>query len=162
MEILHISNNQQMLLYLEGFFYNPNIQPQEEYQKRLTAQKHVLERMNFSDVNLIEGEYTVVKTARAFKNALSRNQNIYLYNDIDFDEDEINFGDYSGTILGNGYTVSNFTIGYDDSRTGLKGELTDLSEIYHKIRAVRPPSSSMTRDSTTYGWLFRVVSTSSG
>ena len=39
------------------FFYNPNIQPQEEYQKRLTAQKHVLERMNFSDVNLIEGEY---------------------------------------------------------------------------------------------------------
>ena len=78
-------------------------------------------------LDLIEGEYTVVKTARAFKNALSRNQNIYLYNDIDFDEDEINFGDYSGTILGNGYTVSNFTIGYDDSRTGLKGELTDLT-----------------------------------
>lgn len=78
-------------------------------------------------LDLIEGEYSVVKTAKQFKNALSRNQNIYLYNDIDFDEDEINFNNYSGTILGNGYTVSNFTIGYDDSRTGLKGELDDLN-----------------------------------
>lgn len=39
------------------FFYNPNIQPQEEYEKRLSAQKDVLEKMNFSDVELIEGEY---------------------------------------------------------------------------------------------------------
>ena len=78
-------------------------------------------------LDLIEGEYTVVKTARQFKNALSRNQNIYLFNDIDYDEDEINFESYSGTILGNGYTISNFTIGYDDSRTGLKGELDDLT-----------------------------------
>ena len=78
-------------------------------------------------LQLIEGQYSVVKTAKQFKNALSRNQNIYLYNDIDFDEDEINFNNYSGTILGNGFTVSNFTIGYDDSRTGLKGELDDLN-----------------------------------
>ncbi len=78
-------------------------------------------------LDLIEGDYTVVKTANQFRNALSRGQNIYLYNDIDFDEDEINFSSYSGTILGNGYTVSNFTIGYDDSRTGLKGELDDLT-----------------------------------
>ena len=78
-------------------------------------------------LDLIEGEYTVVKTARQFKNALSRNQNIYLFNDIDYDEDEINFESYSGTILGNGYTISNFTISYDDSRTGLKGELDDLT-----------------------------------
>ncbi len=39
------------------FFYNPNIQPDEEYQKRLSAQKDVLCKMNFSDVQLIEGEY---------------------------------------------------------------------------------------------------------
>ena len=78
-------------------------------------------------LDLIEGEYSVVKTAKQFKNALSRGQNIYLYNDIDFDEDEINFGSYSGTILGNNHTVSNFTIGYDDSRSGLKGEITDLT-----------------------------------
>ncbi len=77
-------------------------------------------------LNLIEGQYTVVKTAKQFKNALSRNQNIYLYNNVDFDEDEINFNSYSGTILGNGYKVSNFTISYDDSRTGLKGEIDDL------------------------------------
>lgn len=39
------------------FFYNPNIQPYEEYEKRLSAQKDVLDRMNFSEVELIEGEY---------------------------------------------------------------------------------------------------------
>lgn len=78
-------------------------------------------------LDLIEGEYTVVKTAKQFKNAISRNQNIYLCADIDFDEDEISFGEYSGEILGNGYVVSNFTIDYDDSRSGLKGELDDLN-----------------------------------
>ena len=39
------------------FFYNPNIQPQEEYEKRLSAQRDVLEKMGFSDVEFIEGEY---------------------------------------------------------------------------------------------------------
>lgn len=39
------------------FFYNPNIHPEEEYKKRLSAQKDVLEKMNFSDVELIEGDY---------------------------------------------------------------------------------------------------------
>lgn len=39
------------------FFYNPNIQPYEEYEKRLSTQKDVLDRMNFSEVELIEGEY---------------------------------------------------------------------------------------------------------
>lgn len=78
-------------------------------------------------LDLIEGDYTVVKTARQFKNAIAKGENIYLCNDIDFDEDEISFTNYSGEILGNGYKVSNFTIDYDDSRSGLKGELDDLS-----------------------------------
>ncbi len=39
------------------FFYNPNIQPEEEYQKRLSAQKDVLQKMNFFNVELIEGKY---------------------------------------------------------------------------------------------------------
>ncbi len=39
------------------FFYNPNIHPFEEYSRRLEAQKEVLEKMNFNDVKLIEGEY---------------------------------------------------------------------------------------------------------
>ncbi len=39
------------------YFYNPNIQPLDEYKKRLSAQKNVLEKMGFSEVQLIEGEY---------------------------------------------------------------------------------------------------------
>lgn len=77
-------------------------------------------------LNLIEGDYTVVKTAKQFKNAIAKGENIYLCNDIDFDEDELIFDSYSGEILGNGFTVSNFTIDYDDSRSGLKGEIDDL------------------------------------
>ncbi len=39
------------------FFYNPNIHPEEEYQRRLHAQKKVLESLPLNDVELIEGEY---------------------------------------------------------------------------------------------------------
>ena len=39
------------------FFYNPNIHPEEEYQRRLQAQKKVLESLPLKDVELIEGEY---------------------------------------------------------------------------------------------------------
>ncbi len=49
------------------FFYNPNIQPEEEYQKRLSAQKVVLEKMNFSDVELMEGEYISDEFFKAVK-----------------------------------------------------------------------------------------------
>lgn len=44
--------------YIKLFFYNPNIQPSEEYYKRLEEQKKVIERMKLSEsVELIEGEY---------------------------------------------------------------------------------------------------------
>ena len=39
------------------FFFNPNIHPVEEYQRRLEAQKKVLESLPLNDVELIEGEY---------------------------------------------------------------------------------------------------------
>lgn len=40
------------------YFYNPNIHPEDEYLKRLDAQKKVLSSMCFGDkVKLIEGEY---------------------------------------------------------------------------------------------------------
>ena len=39
------------------FFYNPNIHPEEEYNRRLQAQKKVLESLPLKDVELIEGEY---------------------------------------------------------------------------------------------------------
>ena len=78
-------------------------------------------------LNLIKGEYTIVRTARQFKNAISRNQNVYLMNDIDFDGDELVFTSYSGLIEGNGYTISNFEIDYNDQKSGLKSELDNPS-----------------------------------
>lgn len=40
------------------YFYNPNIHPEEEYKKRLEAQKKVIEKIPFSgSVTLVEGEY---------------------------------------------------------------------------------------------------------
>lgn len=40
------------------YFYNPNIQPESEYIKRLNTQKEVLERISFSGkITLIKGEY---------------------------------------------------------------------------------------------------------
>lgn len=74
-------------------------------------------------LDLIEGEYTLVNTAKKFTRAISRGQNVYLLCDIDLDGDEICFNSYSGIILGNGHTVSNFEIDYDAKRSGLKGEL---------------------------------------
>lgn len=78
-------------------------------------------------LDLIEGEYTVVKTARQFKTALTRNESIYLINDIDLEGEEISFNSYSGTIKGRGYKVYNFAIKYDSSKGGLKGSLEDIN-----------------------------------
>ena len=78
-------------------------------------------------LELIEGEYTIVSTAKQLTRALSRNQNIYLVADIDLDGDEICFDKYSKTFLGNGHTISNFEIDYDSARSALKGELDDLN-----------------------------------
>jgi len=39
---------------VSGFFYNPNIQPEEEYRKRLAVAQKVSQLLNFG---LIEGEY---------------------------------------------------------------------------------------------------------
>lgn len=49
------------------FFCNSNIHPQEEYEKRLLAQKEVLEKMGFSEVELIEGEYLPENFFKAVK-----------------------------------------------------------------------------------------------
>ena len=78
-------------------------------------------------LDLIEGEYTVVKTARQFKTALTRNESIYLMNDIDLEGEEISFNSYSGTIQGRGYKVYNFAVKYDSSKGGLKGSLEDIN-----------------------------------
>lgn len=55
----------------------------------------------------MEGSFTAVTDASEFKTALRSNQNIILMNDIEFAEGELfNYiPTYSGTILGNNYTV---------------------------------------------------------
>lgn len=78
-------------------------------------------------LNLIEGEYTVVKTARQFKTAITRSENIYLLNDIDLNNEAICYGTYSGIIMGNGFKVKNFEIDYDSTKNGLKGSLDDIN-----------------------------------
>ena len=78
-------------------------------------------------LNLIEGEYTVVKTARQFKTALTRNENIYLLNDIDLNNEAICYTTYSGIIMGRGYKVKNFEIDYDSTKNGLQGSLDDIN-----------------------------------
>lgn len=54
------------------FFYNPNIHPKDEYEKRLDAQKDVLQKLGYAEkVQLIEGEYdteSFFKTVRGFEN----------------------------------------------------------------------------------------------
>ena len=61
------------------------------------------------------------------KTALTRNESIYLMNDIDLEGEEISYNSYSGTIQGRGFKVYNFAIKYDSSKGGLKGSLEDIN-----------------------------------
>lgn len=50
------------------FFYNPNIQPAEEYEKRLSAQKQLLERAKYKNpVAFLAGEYDPQRFFEAVK-----------------------------------------------------------------------------------------------
>ena len=50
----------------------------------------------------------------------NKNANLYLTSDIDFENEEFSgFGDYKGTIKGNGFAIKNFTLSYDNSKNGL-------------------------------------------
>lgn len=50
------------------FFYNPNIQPAEEYEKRLSAQKQLLERAKYKNpVVFLAGEYEPQRFFEAVK-----------------------------------------------------------------------------------------------
>lgn len=77
-------------------------------------------------LNLIEGEFTVVSTRRQLTSALSKNENIYLLNDIDFEGRAICFDEYTGLFEGNNFKLYNFEVNYDSSKGGLKGSLDDL------------------------------------
>ena len=60
----------------------------------------------------IKGDYAIVRSAADLR--AKKNANIYLMNDIDFGGgDFTGFGDYKGTIEGNGHTIRNFRLTYD-------------------------------------------------
>ena len=65
-------------------------------------------------VDYIEGEYKLVGSYAELKSSVTKN--IYLTADIDCGGEDFNFGDYSGkTLKGNGYTISNFALGGDQT-----------------------------------------------
>ena len=85
-------------------------------------------------LDLIEGEYSLVTNYKEFRNAISRNENIYLMNDIDFDGKEMCFNSYSGEILGNGHKLMNLTVDYDTKKSGLKGELESDGKLDNSVK----------------------------
>ena len=69
-------------------------------------------------LHYIEGDYVLVDSPR--KLLASKNSNIYLTKDIDFEGDDFSgFGDFKGIIKGNGFAIKNFNLSYDSSRNGL-------------------------------------------
>ena len=80
-------------------------------------------------LDLIEGEYTVVKKASELSSAIKQNKDIYLANDIDFDGKAISFDDYSGLLEGNGHKIYNATYSVSkekgDINTALKGDINN-------------------------------------
>jgi Uncharacterized protein conserved in bacteria len=61
-----------------GYFYNPNIQPQEEYQLRLKETRKVAKHLDFE---LIEGAYDVdhwFKLTEKFKNEPEKGRRCYI------------------------------------------------------------------------------------
>ena len=48
--------------------------------------------------------------------------------DIDMNGEALNFGDYKSSFIGNGYTISNFTVNYTASRDSLVEDFTDSNK----------------------------------
>lgn len=68
-------------------------------------------------VKYIEGEYKLIKTAEDL--IKYKNQNIYLLNDIDMGGKTFSFGDYKKDFQGNNFTISNFSVNYNEKESGL-------------------------------------------
>ncbi len=76
----------------------------------------------------IEGTYTVVRTASELTLASTRNANIYLAADIDMDGKALSFGNFKKELLGNGHTISNFSVSYSAGRDDLIEDFDDPSK----------------------------------
>ena len=78
-------------------------------------------------LHYIEGDYVLVDSVRQL--TANKDKNLYFTSDIDFDgEDFYGFGDYTGVIKGNGFTVKNFNLSYDNSKNGLLSDPDLTSE----------------------------------
>ncbi len=75
----------------------------------------------------IPGEYMIVKNFDDLEDAIRDEMNIYLYNDIDCEAKDLDFGDFNNReFIGNGYTISNFN--YDDNLGSItKDQIANIS-----------------------------------
>ena len=74
-------------------------------------------------VEYLDGEYLIVTNAEQLSSRISSSQNIYLAADIDLEGRELCFVNYRGTLKGNGYTISNFKLGYGTTVNDLIDDL---------------------------------------
>lgn len=78
-------------------------------------------------VEYIEGTYTIVRNASQLR--LARSKNIYLLDDIDMEGAKLSFDNYNGkTFMGNGHSISNFSVDFEISRNDLVEDFTDDSK----------------------------------
>lgn len=64
----------------------------------------------------IKGDYALVRTAGDLNRAIGKN--IYLMNDLDLDGANFGYSDFSYIFEGNGHTISNFAVKYDNMTVG--------------------------------------------
>lgn len=103
-------------------------------------------------VEYLKGTYEVCSTAEELLKALEKkNANIYLKGDIDCGGEKLKFGNYMGTFLGNGYTVSNFKVGYEGGKDGLDNDKLLNASIFGN--AYKATISDVTFDNVTLDYV---------
>ena len=87
-------------------------------------------------VSYLEGEWYRISSARQFADNYSPNGSYELLADLDFSDETwptaMMYGNFSGTIKGNGHTISNVTITQTDnskSNAGLFGQLAQTAKL---------------------------------
>ena len=83
------------------------------------------------NMDLVEGDFKVVRTARELKN--SKAKNIYLAADIDLEGASFNFNEYTGILLGNGHKIYNFTVKSPAAKAEINSDLATKNSLYSSI-----------------------------
>ncbi len=77
-------------------------------------------------LHFIRGNFQLIHNASEL--VRYKSSNLYLVSDIDFEGGKFGgFGSYKGVIEGNGHTIRNFTLSYDNTKDGLTSD-PDLSD----------------------------------